>query len=75
VSADQGVGRQRHVRAVLLSGAERDDDGVATRVALGLDLRPGHAIQLDGAHATPPRLDSADDNISGGDEGAGGQWP
>jgi hypothetical protein len=61
VVAEQRVGGERHMRAVLLRGAKRDDDGVAPALLLCLDLRPGHAIQLDCAHASllsrmPPRV-------------------
>ena len=47
VIAEQGVGGQRHVVAVLLGGAEGDHHGVAPTVELRLDLGPGQLVELE----------------------------
>ena len=50
VIADQRVGRERHVRTVLLGRPEGDDEPIAPCLLLGLHLRPGHPIKLERAH-------------------------
>jgi hypothetical protein len=51
--AQQGIGSERQVRAVLFGRAERDHDRVTTAVELRSDLRPGQPIELDSAHSAP----------------------
>jgi hypothetical protein len=49
--AEQRIGGQGQVRAVLLGGAERDHDGVAPCLDRSPDLGPRHPIQLDRTHS------------------------
>lgn len=42
---DEAVGVEGHVVAVLLGRADRDQDGVDSALAGGLDLRPGEALE------------------------------
>jgi hypothetical protein len=49
VIAEQRVGGQRHVVAVLLRGAEGDHHRVAPSAKLRLDLGPGQLVELERA--------------------------